>query len=391
MPRAKIRLQASEMFDAVVDKVSLVTSGANRQPFRKLASEIRPTAGGDAPDGVSVEAAGAEGAAPKEGYHVLNFRRIFKLGPAPAPVASPAPVQPDPKPALLAVAVAEGGDIEAVKATLQKAGLSAEKTIASDGATLFVQGEADPAAAPEEGAVHLALKLSDHVVAICKVFKQFVPFPESTSFSENMASAGFFPGFEVAQMVLRDTIFTIARSAGTQEDMRKSTDKAVKEFGSTISNMIAALPGDVFKLEEAMSGIEQPVAAAATEPKKTEATVEKTDAAPAPAADAPVTEENPVLKAVETLTAQLTTMGTSLEGAIKGVEVRVGALEGRVQKAEGDATRAVEAVRGTIGGASNPDPEQVPAKKAEGQYPLLDTGMARVHKEWRDGKPVAKR
>ncbi len=103
----------------------------------------------------------------------------------------------------------------------------------------------------QAGDYQTVVQLSDGVSAVCLVAqKAFQPYAGTTSFDDNMKAQGFFPGLSIAQNVLEDTIFEISMKAMSPAEMAEKIKVATEEFGQAVQAMTAALPAEVFKLED---------------------------------------------------------------------------------------------------------------------------------------------
>lgn len=213
-----MKVRATEMHDAEVDFISLVPAGANRAPIRVIKSE----------EGGPMIAVKGE-----------LFSDVFKTEEG-----------AEPQPAVIAVVAAKGANLDAAKALIEKAdaGLTVDNVqTLEDGSTAFIQKAAGEAS---DGAPTVTYKLADDLAALIQVSKAFDPFPGSTSFTENLNSLGFFPGFDLAQGVLRGTVGEVMLKAESAGDAASGIKAATGEFASHVSAMAATLPAEVFKLEE---------------------------------------------------------------------------------------------------------------------------------------------
>ncbi len=221
----KVKVDASEMFGAEVQFLSLVGAGANRAPFKIQKAD--------------------RGARP-----MINFKKMFEIAKDEAPA----------EPALVAIAVSPLGDTEAAEKLIEAAGLTIEHKREIDGATIYLQSKD----AVLDTGNQVAYMAGNGIAAICHVDKGFEPFSGSTNFIENLMAQGFFPNVSLAQAILKDTIFTVMFEAESAEQAKAEVDKATEDFRGHISTMVAGLPQDAFKLEEviqkafAMSNDPQP-------------------------------------------------------------------------------------------------------------------------------------
>ena len=403
MPKREIVLE--EMYDGDPERISLVTAGANRAPFKVIKSE-------DGKQGGSTVS--------------LHFKEVFKS----------IEVQPIE---LAAVAVAEGTDQDIAKEAIKAAGLSVENPSEVEGATVYLQGAVGELIADES----TTIRLSDKVAVILTnvpetVQKQFAPFPPSENFDENAQTQGFFPGVEIALDAFRSTSLEVLFNADKKEDAVAKIAEATGALAEHINAMTTSLPEAVFKLENelrlkfagpgtspgpdqnrqpdltggeesakaggganatsskdkskaaqdveaakvALAEAEEALVQAASDGDKDEDEKDKKGKKGKPAflnkGDEPQTAQ--VAKTDDILAGfkgLIDGLGESLGAKIGEVQAGQTALTRRVEKAEQTAKDADAAASGTVTTGANADDDRVPVQRGDGtDPPLMDTGMA---------------
>ncbi len=240
----RIKMRATELVDGDAEFISLVGTGAIRQPFKIIKSE-------DEDDGQNKKKGGTVMESLTRMFHRQD--RLLK-----------AEIVPE----LLAVAVAPDMDLEKVVALLAKAELHTDEVqemFEGDGedrklaATLYIQKGAT--AFEDAGEHQVNVGISAGITAVCLVReKSFMPFADTETFGDAMKAQGFFPSFRLASEVLEDKLFEISMKAATPEDMATMLDVATKDFGGALISMAKSLPAEVFKLDAVVrKGSDDPV------------------------------------------------------------------------------------------------------------------------------------
>lgn len=211
MSKQKVKLE--RLSDAQVSWLSVVDSGAARTAF-KIQKAEKP-GGGD----------------------MLHFK-VDDLFQDPAFESR-----------VLAVAVAPDVAPEGAKTLIEKAGLKADERREIEGAAVYEQGEG--ALESGQGQV-VTVKLNEQVAVVCDVAKSFSPWTGSTDFDENLKSLGFLPSFELGVDALRTTTFEVLQKAESRKDAAKGVSEAAEAFSKHVKELTAALPDEVFKLEDVL-------------------------------------------------------------------------------------------------------------------------------------------
>lgn len=90
----------------------------------------------------------------------------------------------------------------------------------------------------------------DVAVQLSNVSKFFDPFPASSSFSDNVAAGSFWPGMHNAMESLAETVWNVLNESDSPENAASDVAKQVKAFSSHLNNLVAELPTTVFKMEQ---------------------------------------------------------------------------------------------------------------------------------------------
>ena len=203
-------MKLAEMREAEVDFISLVPTGANGQPIKRLKSE-------------------------GEGSDMIDMRRIFKQEP-----------ELD-SPELLAVVVSEKGNLDAAKTILKAAGVEIAEEREHDGGMLLLT---DENISIDTGAADVVVeRLTGEMVAVCKVSKTFAPYDGGTNFTEAAKGQGYFPALRGALETFGEVTFNIMAESKSPEEAAEAVKQATKEFSSLVTSMTAALPVSVFKMD----------------------------------------------------------------------------------------------------------------------------------------------
>ena len=388
------------MHDGEVQLLSLVETGANAAPFKRMKSEE-----------------------PEEGIDVFKAEKL-KARPAQAPT-------------LIALAVSPDGDIDAAKAIAKACDIEIQderEVEGEDGTTTLLitrKQERVNTADPNQ----IQIQLDDELTAVCRVSKTFMPFNGSTSFGEAIKAQGFFPQLRNALDVFGEVAFHILDSADSPSAASAKIQKSGDELVSLLTLMTKALPKDTFKMAELLDRLkaegtetlaEKETEEAAAKAKADEAaaaaaeeeeaagedadekvTVEKEaeEAAAAAKAKAEHDEEedekakdkknrkgkkkddaesdlSKVLKAIEGLTAIVAKQGEAqgeLKEQIATVAAKADEAEATAKAADDKANETDAAVTGRVSVTAAPDGTPRAERKSKGAPPLMDTGMIRYH------------
>ena len=208
-----VEIEAHELKNGEIEKISLVTHGAIRQPFKILKTE-------------EIDAAKTGGI-----KNVLS--KVFGQ-------------TSEDTPAVAALFVRKSVAQKWLP-LIRKQGFRAEKEHASlegDILVLKQEGFTDEC----DGSV-IALN-PDVAVQLSTVSKFFDPFPASSSFADNVAAGSFWPGMHNAMESLAETVWNVLNESDSPDDAASEVAKQVKAFSSHLNNLVAELPTTVFKMEQ---------------------------------------------------------------------------------------------------------------------------------------------
>lgn len=237
---SKIVMEATELRNATVERISLVERGAIRAPFKIIKSE--------------------------KGQNIMHIS-LTNIGHALFGVKKQEPQEEAPK--VVAVVAKKGTDIADLTAQLEAAEFKVVKTEEQDGATILVL---DDTANLEEAIV---LKGQNDLGVLCTVKKSFSSWSEGTDFMENMKIEGFYPGIYNASNVFVDTIYNIMRDTPAGNSPVEAIKKACKGLESYVVGLASEIPSKAFKMEELVLKEEVPATeTAASEAAATETTTE---------------------------------------------------------------------------------------------------------------------
>jgi hypothetical protein len=211
----KVEVEAHELKNGEIEKISLVTHGAIQQPFKILKTR---------------EIDGA-----KTGGLKKTLQSVFGQEHS-----------RDDEDAIAALFVRKSVAQKWLP-LIRKQGFRVEKAhaaIEGDIVVLKQEGYTDEC----DGSV-IALN-PDVAVQLSHVSKYFDPFPASSSFSDNVAAGSFWPGMHNAMESLAETVWNVLNEADSPDDAAADVAKQVKAFSSHLNNLVAELPGSVFKMEQ---------------------------------------------------------------------------------------------------------------------------------------------
>ena len=208
-----IDIEAHELRNGDIEKISLVTHGAIRQPFKILKTAEMPEH--------------------KEGLG-KRLQKIFGDGDA------------DAEKAVAALFVRKSVAAKWIP-LIKKHGFRVEKDHASlEGDIVVLKQEGFDEAS--DGSV-VALN-PDVAIQLAHVSKYFDPFPASSSFNDNVAAGSFWPGMHNAMESLAETVWNVLNEAESPDSAVADVAKQVKAFSNHLNNLVAELPTTVFKMEQ---------------------------------------------------------------------------------------------------------------------------------------------
>jgi len=214
MSRKKVTIQARELSEMDVSRVSLVKRGANRIPFRIVKS-----------DGESTMS--------------LNLSNLFLR-------------KREILPSVIAVVLQPDADVELYSKALVEAGFEVDHVEETDEAnTLMLKADS----IPED--VTLYKVSAGAALVIAGIQKGLQTFPDSNDFAENIASAGFLPSFRVGHQILGETIGNIVFSEGDAAETKSAVMKALNDFSGFIEGVMSAIPEEAFKCEDVVLAVEK--------------------------------------------------------------------------------------------------------------------------------------
>ena len=208
----KVEIEANELRNGQIEKLSLVDHGANQSGFKILkAVEI-----------------------PQESTMGEKISKFFsgKTEDGAAQVA--------------AVYVRKGSAAQWLP-LIRKNGFRVEKEHAAleDDVLILKQEGYD-----EEAVGSVVALTPDVAVQLDRVVKYFDPYPESSNFDENIKAAGFYPGLNNALSTLADTVWNVLNGVEDTDEASAAIAKQVKAFGVHVNALVAELPTAVFKMEQ---------------------------------------------------------------------------------------------------------------------------------------------
>lgn len=219
--RKKVVIQARELSDMEVTRISLVKRGANRVPFR-----ITKSNNGDKQmSGIDLGA--------------LFFQKKEK------------------QPTVLGIVISNNVNASTYTEALKSAGLVVDHVTKSEdaenpSANLMLVKSDD---IPEDAMV---LKVDDNAaIVVADVKKGMETYPDATNFIENIQKAGFYPAFRTASEMLSATIGNIMYSEGDAEITKTAVSKALGDFKGYIDAVLSTVPENVFKAEAAIHSIKK--------------------------------------------------------------------------------------------------------------------------------------
>ncbi|KKM03157.1 hypothetical protein LCGC14_1777210, partial [marine sediment metagenome] len=243
----QIKKELAEMHDGRVQLISLVETGANAAPFKKLKSE-NPEGDTDVFRAEKLQAAAADG------------------------------------PTLIALAVSPKGDVKAAEAIAKAAGIEIQDTREVEGddgtTTLLVACKQTRVNTADPNQVQV--RLDDELIAVCHVEKMFIPFNGETSFAEAIKSQGFFPQLRGALDVFGEVAYHILDSVDSPAEAAVAIKASGDELVSLLTLMTKALPKDTFKAAKVIEALK----AEKPESAETPTSKEKDEAAAKEKADA---------------------------------------------------------------------------------------------------------
>jgi hypothetical protein len=289
----RIEKDANEISDLDVRFISLVGRGANRIPFRVLKSESDMS---------------------------IDLNKIF---------AKKQEAVAELKPRVVAVVVSQKSLAPAVAAVLAKQGQVVVSTKEEgDGAILHLTAEA----IPDNVMVIKSSETTAYVVENAK--KGFESYPDSGDFLENIGTASFFPGLQLASDVLWQTVFNLVYGSEDVSDTStppvEQLGVALDQFKAYVLGLLSSVPVEVFKSDdifvpkkvdvqktEVDTGNQEVVATkgeavAATTGTQEEVAATETTAAAATTETAPVAEVTaPIVETVAEVVTEVATTGTT--------------------------------------------------------------------------------
>lgn len=207
----KVEVEASEIRGGKIEKISLVTNGAIRAPFRILKTEEI-----------------------KERPAKLSDKLAKVFGGT-----------DDEKSKVVALFVRKSVARDWLP-LIKKHGFTVSKDSAElNGDIVILKQEGfDPEV---EGSI---IALNENVaIQLDSVKKFFDSFPMSESFDENVKAAAFFPGLHNAMEALAETVWNVLNGSDSPEEASDDVTKQLKAFSSHVNNLVSELPNTVFKME----------------------------------------------------------------------------------------------------------------------------------------------
>lgn len=374
---AKQVVEANELTDLQVQRVSLVKRGANRIPFRITKGDSAMS---------------------------LDLSKLFKSQML--------------APTVTAVIVRKGADSDAAQAALAEAGFRVTTVETTDDATIYHQGNR-----PQDGEAVIKMD-EDIAVVVTNVAKGFKPYDYSSAdFAEALKVDGYYPSVYTACDALHTVIHKSLTEAKTPDAAATSIGAAIEDFKTYVTGLTASLPSNVFKLEKgykekrqdktaetgvakteggtdadgnvqsiapsgqtpAPAGDPAPAPVAKSDPAPDAANdppapVAKTDGEAAvepPAVEPPAADPAQTIAAMAALIGDLKTVLTEQIGVVKAeLGAAVSAVDGKLGAVESRVAKTEHALGSTVLGDAGRDKTHV-AKSDTGSIPLIDTAMSR--------------
>lgn len=363
MPR--LELDAHNLTDADVTRVSLVKRGANRLPFRITKGD----------DEMSIDLGSL-------------LKKAWKPTPVPLQVA--------------AVLIGKTEHREALVTAMQGAGLNFDTPVETEEGTAYQQPDAVDKAPLKMLKIHpdvvLALQGSELVAPVQKDFAPWMV--EATTFAEAMATDGFAPGVCMAMEALRKAVSGVLDEAKNPDEAATGIGSAIDQFREYVTSTAKAIPSAAFKAETAVLKVDLSAPAQAATPPANETTTQTTEPPaqqtqksagsqegqggaqqtqdPTTQSSLPEGLQAALASLIAPIQASLTEGVAALKTEVGGVASKLTALDTRIGQVETLARKTDEAVAGTVAGDPPSDTNRRRrAAKAEGEPPLIDTAYGR--------------
>jgi hypothetical protein len=207
---ARIKVKLTEMKNADVQFISLVTAGANRIPFRVIKSL-------------------------KESEMSVDLSSIRRMK------------SDKPVPTIVGVVVkADDAQLPFIAEAVKAAGLVEDKVSKyEDGTVMFAQGEV-----PAEGE-GIMVRLSDKLLVVLKnADDQADVMTEASAMSEALQAEGFYHGGDVAQKAYAEIVSKAMKS----EDGAKVLKQAGEQFTAYMGALAQLVPAKVAELDDGIGG-----------------------------------------------------------------------------------------------------------------------------------------
>lgn len=347
-----LTLKATEMTDAKVARISLVSRAATRIPFRvvKEESTMKP--------------------------------KFFDL-------ASVIKRERAPEHAEIVGVITMKSEVEGLKGVLTEAGFSVEKASEmADGSVVLAQSD-------DMSGESAIVRISDDIALAVKGLRPYsmdVSGEDGTSFADLVAAQGFYPGVGTMMDTLRAGVITVAEKSDSPSDAATRIAKMFDEAKKYAVGMVQSLPSKAFKLEDVLVDVDDATDATdatdaadaatdtaegdkATKGEASEATGQDAGAADDKGAADETTnkQETAEAKPATALKAEdiAALLSKSMETAMKPVmdsmakiNATVEGLTTRVEGVEAVAKAAKEAVEGTVEQGGEGD-DHIEARKSD--------------------------
>ena len=209
----KVEIEASELINGDIKKLSLVEHGAIRQPFKILKTEEIASKSG----GVRNTINKIFGQTEEQHIAALFVRKSVARR-------------------VIPVIKANGFRVEKEHAEMM-------------GDVLVLKQEGYD---PDVDLPIIALN-TDVAVQLSSLSKFFDPYPASSSFNDNVAAGSFWPGMHNAMESLADTVWNVLNESDSPDDAASAVSKQIKAFSTHLNNLVAELPIAVFKMERELT------------------------------------------------------------------------------------------------------------------------------------------
>jgi putative lipoic acid-binding regulatory protein len=321
-----IKLNVTELLEADVNYISLVKRGANQVPFKVLKSDNT-----------------------LEGISMINLGlgNLFTA-------------KKSDNTAKIVSVIVKSNDIELLKPQIIEAGYKVDDFEEAEGLVIFKQD-----GYISEGDVTIIKVNEDIACTVTNVAKSFCPYDSGLSFMDKVSSQGFMPSVGIGVNALHDSMYDALYSEGDKDAVVTSITKHLSDFSDYVTTLAKDIPVAVFKMEKiTLKNAKKVIAASNKVVEKAghKKCGEGQTMVDGVCVDKPKAKKESVIKDdisnLEGLK-ELSTSVITLSGIVSGLvdtvsksqkinKESIDSLAAKLLLVEGIATKADEAVRGTI-------------------------------------------